>query len=168
MACGQAFRIERRDGGVTLTQAELGEAGTVEAIEMRLAELDELLEEGEAEVEALRSREASRPLALGCSFFGLFVAVLLVIVLFMLLGRDRFGGWLFYLSIAAVVLAGLVRIRKKLPRRSDLEELRIRRTRAEGALASLRHDRDRLAQFHSTLTADTQTSHSNPETSNGA
>src|SRR5262245_1755642 len=44
----------------------------LEIIETRIAEIEETLEETRAEIDALRARELSGPLQLGCTFFGVF------------------------------------------------------------------------------------------------
>ncbi len=117
------------------------------AIEARLAEIEELLEETTAEIESLRSREQSAPLQMGCAFFGLFTAVIIVISLFILLGKGYFGGWIFYLSVTTVILLGLARIRRKLTSSRQLEEFRRSRIELEGELVLLEAERDRIERL---------------------
>jgi hypothetical protein len=125
-------------------------------VQERLAEIDELLTEGEAEIQALRSQEQSGALRVGCSIFGVFMAVLAVSVLFMLLGRPYFGGWQFSLAMAAVILLGLLRIRKKVRARAQLEGLAVKREEMEAALAQLQGERARLSALAARL-AETST-----------
>jgi len=157
-SCGNAYLVRRHQGAFSLTSVtsesvdrDLAGPGAIESIDRRLSELDELLSEGEAEIEAIRSREQSGPLGIGCSFFGLFFAVVGVIVLFMVLGRNYFGGWLFYLTIVAVLLIGLKRIRAKRPKRTELEQLREDRARMEAAAKQLQEDRKRLLHLRSMI-----------------
>ena len=125
------------------------EAGPI--IEQRLAEIDELMEEVEMEIEVLRSREQSGPLQMGCAFFGLFMTVIVVSALFMLLGKSYFGSWMFYASIAAVMLIGFARIRRKLVGASQREKIRQDRLRTEAGLAQLQAERDRIQKLKAFL-----------------
>src|SRR6185369_12229935 len=45
-------------------------------VEQRLADIAELIEEAEIQIESRRSREQSAPLQLGCAFFGIFMTVI--------------------------------------------------------------------------------------------
>ena len=121
--------------------------------ESRLAEIDELIAEAEAEIESLKGTEQSAPLQKGCAFFGLFMMVLVVIVLFMILGRSYVGGWLFFASIAVVMLVSLSRMRRKLLIARQIREIRRDRLRAEAELARLRAERDRIQKLKNTLSA---------------
>jgi len=167
-SCGNTFRVSRREGGIALARID-PEAESVAlssdrtetlstVIDERLTEVDELLEEAEAEVEAVRSREQSGPLRAGCSLFALFFAVLLVIILFGLLGREYVGGKLFYLALAVIIVVGLFRIRAKLSDQEEVERLKRTREEMETALAGLRTERDRLAELKSRLSEDDEPS----------
>src|SRR5712692_5899573 len=99
--CATGYWVRRHGGALSLTEiwpeGEDGllrepEAGPV--IEQRLADIAELMEEAEIEIEGLRSREQSGPLQMGCAFFGLFMTVVVVSALFMLLGKSYFGSWM--------------------------------------------------------------------------
>jgi len=123
-------------------------------VESRLAEIDELMEEAEAEIESLRSREQSGPLQRGCAFFGLFMTVILVIAVFMLVGRGYVGSWLFYVSVAGVIIVGIVRIRRKLVSADQVDEFRRNRTEIENDLTRLQSERDRLQGLNARLNPD--------------
>ncbi len=123
-------------------------------VESRLAEIDELMEEAEAEIESLRSREQSGPLQRGCAFFGLFMTVILVIAVFMLVGRGYVGSWLFYVSVAGVIIVGFVRIRRKLVSADQIDEFRRNRTEIENDLTRLQSERDRLQGLNARLNPD--------------
>jgi Flp pilus assembly protein TadB len=120
-------------------------------IDARLEELSGRIEELEDEIEVLRSREQSGPLQKGCAFFGVFMAIILVIVLFMLLGRGYFGSWLFFIAVAVVVLLSLYRIRLKLASPKHIETLQVARLNAEQTLAQLRAEFDRSRQLRTAL-----------------
>jgi len=120
-------------------------------IESRLAEIDELMDAAESEIESLRSREQSAPLQRGCAFFGLFMIIIGVIALFMLVGKGYVGGWLFYASVAVVTLLSLARIRRKLVSAAQLQELRQDRMQIEDGLAQLQAERDRIQKLGANL-----------------
>ena len=103
-----------------------------------------MISEIEADIEAIRAREQSGPLQLGCAAFGVFGLVLAVIVGFMLVGRTLVGGWVFYLALAIVILLGVVRVRAKLKDQIPASALRADRLRLEETLAELQRDRSRL------------------------
>lgn len=132
---------------------DLGET-PLAIVESRLSELDGLMAEARAEIEALRSRELSAPLQLGCSFFGVFFAVTIVLAVFMLLGKSYFGSWLFYLCLALIVAAGALRLRRKLAGRAPREQLRLERLDLEEGLARLQSEHDRISQLRSQLSQD--------------
>ncbi|HSB08725.1 MAG TPA: hypothetical protein VLM38_04400 [Blastocatellia bacterium] len=123
-------------------------------VESRLEELDELMDQVRSEIEALRSRELSAPLQLGCSFFGLFFVVTVILAGFMLLGKTYFGGWIFYLCLALVVAAGIARIRRNLKSRVRPANLRLERFDLEQSLANLQAERDRIDGLRARLTAN--------------
>jgi hypothetical protein len=155
-SCGESFEVSRHEGAIALTRlpsaAARREDNARRLVEERLGEIDELLTDGEAEIEALRSQEKSGALRVGCSIFGVFLAVLAVSVLFMLIGRRYFGGWQFSLVMAAVILLGLLRVRQKVRARAELEGLAGKREEMEAALSDLQSERNRLASLASRLT----------------
>jgi membrane protein implicated in regulation of membrane protease activity/uncharacterized Zn finger protein (UPF0148 family) len=155
--CGAAFKVREYKGAINLSAtgqaAELSAAGRDEAedamavIDARLGELDELILEAGTEIEDLKSKEQSGPLQKGCSFFGLFMLVITVIALFMPLGRNYFGNWLFYLALAVVVLIGIKRIRRRLQSPAQLEQLSRQRLELENGLAQLEAERSRVLKL---------------------
>lgn len=157
--CGAAYRIRRHGDLVNLTESwsdslDSPAGNSADAVvESRLAEIDELVDEAELEIESLRAREQSVPLQMGCAIFGLFTLVLAVIAVFMLVGREHVGGWLFYVSVAVVVLLGLARIRRKLVDVQQLTDLRRERARMESGLWELREERDRIQTLRANLHA---------------
>src|SRR5262245_5296339 len=163
-ACSETFRVVRGEGGVALAaiaprpalppSPEDFAAASIPLIEQRLAEVDELLVEAEAEIEAVRSREQSGPLRIGCSVFAIFFTILLAIVLFGLAGREYVGGWLFYIAVALIIIVGVYRIRAKLAGREELERLRQVREEVETATAGLQAERDRLAELKSRIVGE--------------
>jgi hypothetical protein len=154
--CRTAFEIRQYKGVFSLSKIEkagpaaasreIGRAD-LEIVETRLAELEELIEEAGTEIEVLRSREQSGPLQLGCAFFGLFMLGLMVIIGFMLLGRGYVGHWAFYLTLAAAILLGVARARRKLSDRHQMDEFRNQRRKLEAALLDLTAERDRLLKI---------------------
>jgi len=153
--CGTPYWVRRHGGGISLTKVWPGEDSprstkTDEAIDLRLAEINEYIEEAESEIESLKSREQSVPLQLGCAFFGLFMAVIVLIALFMFLGRSYIGGWLFYAAIVGAILLGVARIRRKLVGAAERENLRQRRIPIEAGLADLQAERTRLTDLKGT------------------
>ena len=155
--CATAYWIRRHGDLINLSEmwpdtadSRRGENAAA-VIESRLAEIDELMEEAESEIESLRSREQSAPLQRGCAFFGLFTSVIVVIALFMLVGRGYVGSWPFYASIAAVILFSLARIRQKFVGSERYEELRQDRLRMETGLNQLKAERDRIQALGANL-----------------
>jgi hypothetical protein len=155
--CATAFWVRRHHEIINLSEMwpdaddSLRIRNAKALIESRLEELSGRIEEVEDEIEILRSREKSAPLQRGCAFFSLFMAVILVIVLFMLLGRGYFGSWLFFIAVAAVVLLSLYRIRRKTAAASKIETLKGDRFNAEQTLAQLRAEFDRSQQLRRAL-----------------
>lgn len=164
--CGTAFQVRRYKDAISLVALEDDPARAesnlerqtykddLQVVESRLAELDEFIAEASEEVEAMKSRERSVPLQIGCSFFGLFMIVIIVIIAFMLLGRSYVGHWLFYLALALAVLLGLARIRQKLSQTSRLDDLRRERTQLEKGLIELQSERKRILELKATLISD--------------
>jgi membrane protein implicated in regulation of membrane protease activity len=95
----------------------------------------------------LKSREQSAPLQKGCSFFGLFMLVITVIALFMPLGRKYFGNWLFYLSLAVIVVLGVRRIQRRLQSPAQLKQLSEQRLELENGLTQLEAERSRVLKL---------------------
>lgn len=156
--CGTAYNVHRHEGVIGLrrqglaTQADTGAgSNAIGLLESRLAELGDFIEEAQAEIESIRSREQSSPLQLGCAFFGLVVTVIMAIAVFMLAGKSYVGGWLFYLAVSAVLLLGLARIRRKLPGRTQVATLRQQRLELENDLAQMEAERERLRRLRSAL-----------------
>jgi LSD1 subclass zinc finger protein len=159
--CETAFNVRDYKGTINLSPTNksaeflpsgLGEARDAMAfVEARLGELDELIAEVGSEVEVLKSREQSAPLQKGCSFFGLFLLVITIIVLFMPLGRKYFGNWLFYLALAAVIILGIRRIRLRLQSPAQLKKISEERLRLEEGLAQLESERSRVIKLREKL-----------------
>ena len=158
--CGTPYWIRRHGELLNLSEmwpdAEDSRRGqnAVALAESRLAEIDELVEASQEEIEALRSREQSGPLRSGCAFFGLFLTVLLVIAVFMLVARSYVGSWLFYLSVVLVIFLGLVRIRRKLLSPEQLEEMREDRLEIEGGVSELLAERERILTLKANLVSE--------------
>ena len=125
--------------------------GPEEVIRTRLAELDEMIEELQSEIEALRSRELSAPLQIGCSFFSLFIAVTVVLAASMLLGRSYFGSWIFYVCLAVVISLGVARLRRKLRARVPSDEIRQERVQLEKTLSEMLGERSRVQELRTSL-----------------
>jgi len=152
-----AYRIRRHGDLINLSEiwsdsSDSPESEYAEAvIESRVAELDELIQEAESEIENLRGREQSGPLQKGCAFFGLFTLVIVVIAVFMLMGKDHVGSWIFYVSVVIVVLLGLARIRRKLVSAEQIEDLRREREKMEDGLSRLQAERQRIQRLKAQL-----------------
>ena len=150
--CGSAFQVREYKGNLNLSligedrlsAAALDEASTLAMIDARVKELDEDVERVSEEIEVLKSNEQIAPLQIGCAFFGLFGSLLLVLAFFATVGKNYFGGWIFYLALAAVVLLSLTRLKKKLTRRDKLDYFRQERAKLEEALTALESERLRL------------------------
>lgn len=122
-----------------------------EVVSTRLIELDEMFEELQAEIESLRSRELSAPLQIGCSFFSLFIAVMVVLAASMLLGRSYFGSWIFYLCLAVVISLGVARLRRKMRTRVPSDEIRRERVQLEKTLSEVLGERSRVQELRTSL-----------------
>src|SRR5262245_33729698 len=159
--CQSSFRVRDYGDAISLdpldafslasSTPEKQDAGASALVASRLAELDELISEAEAQIEGARAREQSGPLQIGCSFFGLFFAVILVITLFMLVARRFVGSLVFYGVLAATIAIGLARIRKKARSGRDASELRSERERLEAGLSNMRAERDRNQELQDRL-----------------
>ena len=140
----KAISIFRRLKRGSQDRASIEDAENLSALEARLVELDEDIEKVREEIEVLRSNEQIAPLQLGCAFFGLFGFILLILAFFTTVGKNYFGGWLFYLSLATVILLSARRMKRKLPNPEQLEYFRKERATLEEALAQLAAQRTRL------------------------
>jgi hypothetical protein len=78
---------------------------------------------------------------------------LAVIALFMPLGREYFGGWLFYLALAAVLAFGLMRARRRLADPEQMEELHRDRVQLEAVLEELEAERGGLLELKEKIDA---------------
>jgi hypothetical protein len=150
LGCQTLYRVENFKGSVGLTAissppATGGDTSPIGLLDARLSEIDELLAEGEAELEEVAGRRQSEPLRLGCSFFGLFMSVIVVIIAFMLIGRDYFGGWLFYLVTFALIGLWVIRLRSIWPSQELRQQLSEEYTRVEAAVSALNLERVHLA-----------------------
>jgi hypothetical protein len=159
--CGATHQVRDHNGALSLRVARAGPVDWEDQSHTRhasannestaidaagLADLDELIAQVESDIEAVRAREQSGPLRIGCAAFGVFGLVLAVIVAFMLVARSLVGGWVFYLALALVVILGVVRVRRKLKSQVPASELRADRLRLEEALAELEAERSRLTR----------------------
>lgn len=150
--CGSAFQVREYKGNLNLSligedhvsAAALDQASTLAMVEARLKELDEDREKVSEEIEVLRSNEQVAPLQIGCAVFGLFCSLLLVMAFFATVGKNYFGTWWFYVSLAAVVLLSALRLRKKLTQPEKIEYFRQERARLKEALSALENERQRL------------------------
>ncbi|HWN99284.1 MAG TPA: hypothetical protein VNS63_08450 [Blastocatellia bacterium] len=152
--CGATHRVKDYNGAISLQVVrtgpveweDQGRAANKEkaANQEALAELDELIDEVKADIEAVRAREQSAPLQMGCAAFGIFCLVLCVIAGFMLVGRSLVGGALFYLALILVTIIGIARIRRKLKTEPSPATLRRDRLSLEETLAEFEAERSRL------------------------
>jgi hypothetical protein len=120
-----------------------------EGAEELLGELDQNIDELVSQIEALRIREQAAPLELGCALFGVFTTVVLVLALFATIARSLFGGWVFYVVLAIVVLAGMYKIAPKIIGRAQLRRLASKRAEMEFTLSRLRTERERVERLGS-------------------
>jgi hypothetical protein len=152
--CGAAYRVREHKGAINLSAIEVeDETGGPDPIEARLAEIEEMIEEAGSQIEAIRGREKGAPLQMGCALFSIFVMALAVITLFMPLGREYFGGWLFYLALAAVLAFGLMRARRRLADPEQMEELHRDRVQLEAVLEELEAERGGLLELKEKIDA---------------
>jgi hypothetical protein len=150
--CGAAYRVREYKGAINLSAIE-DEIDGLDPIEARLIELEELIEEAGSQIEAIRGREKGAPLQMGCALFSVFVMALAVIAAFMPLGREYFGGWLFYLALAAVLALGIMSVRRRLAKPEQLDELRRDRVQLEAALEELEAERSGLLELKGKIDA---------------
>lgn len=150
--CGTSFRVREYKGNLNLVvlggeqqdRASIEDAENLSAIDVRLAELDEDIEKVKEEIEVLKSNEQIAPLQMGCAFFGMFGFILLILAIFTTVGKNYFGGWLFYLSITAVILLSAMRMRRKMPSPEKIEYFRKERASLEEALAQLQYEKTQV------------------------
>lgn len=164
-SCGAAYRVRQYRGAINLSIIDADSARSIDAagvgraasIESKLAELDEEIEAAGLEIDAIKSREQAGPLQAGCAFFGLFMLVISVLAVFATVARDYFGGWFFYITLAATVAAGLIRMRLKLVSSAELEQWRQRRVSIEAQLGELERERDELENLRNRLSKSPNT-----------
>jgi len=75
------------------------------------------------------------------------MTIIVLIALFMFLGKSYVGSWVFYIAIAAVILLSVSRIRRKLIGPAEREKLRQRRIPIEAGIAQLQAERTRLNEL---------------------
>jgi hypothetical protein len=161
-ACGSLFQVREYRGAINLSEIERGGdhqgvrpapngSGPAQAIELRLAELDEEISGLGSEIEAIKGNEQAAPLQMGCVIFGVFWLVILAMAIFMTVARNYFGGWLFYSALAAVALMGWMRLRRRLIPTSQVIKLREEREGLESVLAELEDERARLLSLKERL-----------------
>jgi len=158
-SCGGLYAIRRLEGSIGLTAVSGGttsagqgtkvdnldgEIGRFMAVTQRLALVEEDIESVSSDIELIRSKEQGAPLQFGCALFGVFVLVVMALGFFATVGKGLFGGWLFYLSILAIVLVSLKGLQKKLMSPAERRALLTRRARLEGILEQLCNERERL------------------------
>jgi ribosomal protein S27AE len=163
--CGTAYHVREHKGAINLSAIgsgpkqstadgpEKNAATPPQSLEENLTELDEMIAEASSQIEAIKGYEQAAPLQLGCAVFGMFMLVIMVIALFMPLGRDYFGGWLFYLSLVVVILVGLMRLRRKLALMDQAKGLVERRAQLEQALSELQAERDSTLELKEKIAA---------------
>jgi LSD1 subclass zinc finger protein len=139
--------VEQQQNQVPPSVRPTNGAGGLREIEIRLAELDEEIATTGSEIEAIKSKEQSAPLQAGCAFFGMFGLVIAVLAVFATVARDYFGGWLFYIALAAVLVIGFQRMRRRLLTTDQLDELRQHRAHLQEALVYLQSERDRVQEL---------------------
>ena len=155
VACGAAFHVREHKGAINLSLIEPRVPSGVEERDDRLAALDEEIARVTAGIDELKSREQSAPLRVGCGIFGTFWIAIVVIAIFMTLAKSYFGTWLFYLSLAVVILVGLLRLRANLTGRDQLGWLRRERSHLQEELESLEAERGEImAQEGETPSSD--------------
>lgn len=156
--CSTSYWILRHGDALSLSEIWPADEDTQRAgnsvLDRSLAEIEVLLEEAESERDVLKSKEQSAPLQMGCAFFGLFMMIILLIALFMFLGKEYVGSWAFYTAIAGVLLLGVARIRRKVIGPARREKLQCDRILIEDRLAELQTERRRLRILSDTVHLD--------------
>jgi hypothetical protein len=139
--CGAAYLVRRRGNAFSLLRAG-------PEVDHQLAALEAELEEISSRLEQLKGEEQGLWLRLGCSVFGLFCAVILVLAIFMTVARNYFGGKLFYASLLGLVGAWLWRTRGRMMSAPERERLRAERARLEAERERLLGLREELLRAH--------------------
>jgi hypothetical protein len=157
-ACGTLYAVRRLEGSIGLAtsppktemtgadshESRDSEIGRFMAMTDRLALIEEDIESVSNDLELIKSKEQGAPLQFGCAVFGLFGFIVLAMAFFATVGRSFFGGWLFYLAVAAILILSIKGLSKKLMGPAERRALGLRRSRLETILEELHADRDRL------------------------
>jgi predicted RNA-binding Zn-ribbon protein involved in translation (DUF1610 family) len=139
--CGAAYLVRRHGTAVSLLlRAE-------PYVDNRLVALEAELQQISSSIEELKGEEHGLWLRLGCSVFGLFCAVILVLAIFMTVARNYFGGKSFYALLLVLVAAWLWRTRVRLISARERERLRAERSMLEAELAEKEAERERLRRL---------------------
>ena len=148
-ACGAAYLATYSEGSISLSAIDEVRTGPDEsgyaAGAALLATLNERIDELKIEVESLRSREQGAPLEAGCALFGIFGLAMVVLAVFVTVARSYFGGWLFFLALAAVLVLALRRMRSRLTTPGQLRALRQRRSELESGIRLMEAERERVS-----------------------
>lgn len=167
-ACGTSYEVRRHKGTINLSPLEPGHMRSVprsfdledqtgySLLDARLEELEEAIEEVGTQIEIIRSKEQAAPLQFGCAIFSAFTAVLAVIALFMPLGREYFGGWIFYLTVIVVLALAAMRLRRRLASREELVKYQEEREQLQSILAELETERGHLMRLKLHLSEDNE------------
>lgn len=139
--CGAAYLVRWHGNAISLLQR------AEPSLDIQLAALDAELQELGSRIEELKGEEQGLWLRFGCSVFGLFCALMLVLAVFMTVARSYFGGRLFYALLLVVVAAWLWRARQRLMNRAERERLRAERAALEAQLAKKESERERLRKL---------------------
>lgn len=131
VTCGAGFRVK-----------DSGSAISLESVESREEAISEEIMALEEELEAIRSEQKAVPLQKGCAVFGLFLALIVVLAVFVTIARDYFGSWQFYAALALTLVIGALRLRRRIPSREYLASLEARYEATEEAIAELRSRRE--------------------------
>ena len=151
--CGSSFKVSRYGGAIGLTSTPKSNstgsngASQIAALEAQIEELDENITSATDRIESLKSRENAGPLQLGCAIFSAFTLGLGVIIVFMALGRDYFGGALFYFALIVVATISLMSLRRRTPARVAIQELREERDKLTVLLAEMEAYRNALVNL---------------------
>jgi len=160
-ACGAAFRVRAHKNAINLSPitsaSEPGQPPTEEtALDARLAEVAEEIERMTEEIDESKSKEKSAPLQLGCGIFGIFWLVIAVIAVFMTVAKSYFGTWLFYSSLAVVIIVGILRLRRRRTTPEELDRLHQEQVRLGEELDDLVVERDSLLERRGLTVEDRQ------------
>jgi LSD1 subclass zinc finger protein len=156
--CAASYLVHWYEGTVSLSAVDPHVGTGSEVIDEELIKIDDNIDDLNAEIEAIRSKEQGVPLQKGCAVFGIFSLGVLVIAFFMTVGKDYFGKWPFYVSLAVVIGLGLMRMRRKLASPDEVGSLRSARAQLEEDLGTLNDERARLQSLKEALTSDREQS----------